>query len=190
MRGEVLEERPLIFRQPEEMVLLPDPLRDGERVQGTTASSTRSLSCLNASAANAALTFRIHALVDIAGFIDPARQLSDAVPVPWLRRPDEIIERNVHAPPRLSEHQLHLVTVLQRIETLLRGLPEDVLRVFVIAHQEPCVDSTEPLVPGDDVGDDFLVRGAEVRTAVDVVNRRRNVETAHERGTCGIFCAP
>ena len=57
-----------------------------------------------------------------------------------------------------------------RILALLLGAFEDVLRVFVVPHQEPRVVALQAVVARDDVGRDLLVGRAEVRPAVHVVD--------------------
>ena len=71
---------------------------------------------------------------------------------------------------------LHPVAIRERILRRLLGAAKHVLRVLVVAHQEVDVESGQALVAGNDVGGDLLVRGAEMRTAVDVVDRGRQKE--------------
>jgi hypothetical protein len=42
-----------------------------------------------------------------------------------------------------------------RIEPELAGAAEHVLRVLVVAHEEVRLDTAQPLVTGDDVGETF-----------------------------------
>jgi hypothetical protein len=48
--------------------------------------------------------------------------------------------------------------------------------MLVIAHHEADIEPRQPLVAGDDVGGDLLVRGPEMRPVVDVVDGGREVE--------------
>jgi hypothetical protein len=48
--------------------------------------------------------------------------------------------------------------------------------MLVVAHDEQRLEAGEALVAGDDVGGNLLVGRAEVRLAVHVVDRRREVE--------------
>ena len=90
---------------------------------------------------------------------------------------DEVVERDVEPLPDVAEHPLHLVAVGQRILALLLARrAEHVLRVLVVPHQETGVVAGQPLVARDDVGGDLLVGRAEVRTAVDEVDGRRQEE--------------
>ena len=98
-----------------------------------------------------------------------------------LRRADEIVERDVEVRPGLAELALHLVAVGQRIEPLVDRLLEHVLRVLVVPHQEARLEAAEPLVARDDVGADLLVRRAQVRAAVHVVDGGGQKETVHGR---------
>ena len=79
-----------------------------------------------------------------------------------------------------AELLLHPIAVRERIEPLLDRAPEHVLRVLVVAHQETRLEAAQPLVAGDDVGADLLVRRAEVRPAVDVVDGGGQEEAAHD----------
>ena len=98
MRGEVVEQRLLIFRQAEEVVLLTDPLRRDRRVQ-RTAAVDEVLLLLELLTADAVPAL-VDAFVDVAGVVDAARQLGDAGPVPRLRRADEVVERESTLSPR------------------------------------------------------------------------------------------
>ena len=84
-------------------------------------------------------------------------------------------------PPDVAELLLHPVAVRERVEVSSRALPEHVLRVLVVAHDEADVEARQPLVAGDDVGRDLLVGRAEMRPAVDVVDRGGEVEAGHGR---------
>ena len=57
--------------------------------------------------------------------------------------------------------------------------------MLVIAHQETRLDSAETLVPGNDVGRNLLVRGAQVRATVHVIDGCGEKE-AHESGAAAI----
>jgi hypothetical protein len=96
--------------------------------------------------------------------------------VPRLGRANEVVVGDIEQVPRLAEFPLHPIAVRERIEPFLAGLAVDVLGVLVIAHDEQGLEPREPLVARDGVRGDLLVRGPEVRTAVDVVNRRRQIK--------------
>ena len=179
MRGEVIEQRLLVLRQPEKVVLLADPLGLERRVQRAVAVG-EILLLLELLAADAVPAF-VDALVDVAGVVDALHEIGDPRLVPRLRGADEIVERNVEPPPRRAEHILHPVAVRQRIQPFLARLLEHVLRMFVVPHQEQRIEAAEPLVPRDDVGAHLLVRRPEVRLAVDVIDGGREIETRHRR---------
>jgi hypothetical protein len=82
----------------------------------------------------------------------------------------------VQARPDGTEFHLHPVAVCERVEVQLTRFAEDVLRMLVIAHHEADIEPRQPLVAGDDVGGDLLVRGPEMRPVVDVVDGGREVE--------------
>jgi hypothetical protein len=99
--------------------------------------------------------------------------------VPRLGGPDEVVERNIQAPPHLEKLLRHPVAIRQRILAELARLPEDVLRVLVVAHHEVRLEPAQPVIPGNHVGGDLLVGGPEVGPAVDVVDRGGDIETGH-----------
>ncbi len=178
MCGEVIEQRLLVSREPEEMVFLLDPLRHERRVQWTSAVD-EILLLLERFAADAIPTL-VHALVNVAGGVNPVREVGHPCLVAWLGGADEVVERHVEMTPCPGELLLHAVAVRQRIEPLFDGAPVHVLRVFVVAHEKAGIEAGEPLVPGDDVGAYLLVRRAEMRPTVDVVDGRRQEESAHD----------
>ncbi len=124
----------------------------------------------------------VHALVDVAGVPRPFEQRLHRAHVAALGRPDEVVEGNVQACPDGAELHLHPVAVRERVEIQLTRFAEDVLRVLVIAHDEADIEPRQPLVAGDDVGGDLLVRGPEMRPVVDVVDGGREVEARHGKG--------
>src|SRR5439155_5287454 len=169
------EQRVAIRRQFEEMVLLPDPL--DRAVQRTLAVNEVFvlLECLAADAVPAL----VESFVDVPRRDDAAHELLDRRPMPRLRCPDEVVVRDVEPIPHLTELALHPIAVRERIEPLLARLPVHVLGMLVVAHHEQRLAPGQPLVAGDHVRRDLLVRGAQVRPAVDVVDGCRDVEAGH-----------
>ena len=163
-----------VFRQPEEVVLLADPL--GLRPVNRAIPVDEVLLLLEGLARHAVPAF-VMPLEDVAGGGHLLHELLHAGRVPRLGRPNEIVEGNVQTFPDVEELHGHAIAVRERILTELAGLPEDVLRVLVVAHQEMGLDPAEPLVTRDDVGGNLLVRRPEMRAAVHVINSRRQVET-------------
>ena len=178
MGREVRAQRLLVLRQTEEEILFPNPLRHRRRMQRTLAVD-KVLFLFEGFAADAVPTF-VDTLVDVAGFVDPLCKGRDARLVARLGRSDEIVERDVQTLPGPTEFLLHLIAIGERIEAFFRGFLEHVLRVFVVAHQKPRFEAAQSPVTRDHVGRDLLVGGAEVRPTVDVINRRRDVEAAHD----------
>src|SRR6185295_8188087 len=118
--GEVIEQRLLVFRQPEEIVLLADPLRLERGMQRTVAVD-EILFLLELLAADAVPAF-VDALVDVTRVVNALRDVAGADLVPRLGGADEIVERDVETRPRRPEHLFHLIAVGQRIETLFDRL--------------------------------------------------------------------
>ena len=94
----------------------------------------------------------VHAFVDVAGVVEPLDQGGDALGMPRLGRPDEIVERDVEVLPGPAEFVLHPVAVGQRIEPLFHRALVHVLRMLVVPHQETGLEAAQPFVAGDDVG--------------------------------------
>ena len=177
MRGEVVEQRLLILREPEEIVLLANPFGLQRRVQRTVAVD-EILLLLELLAADAVPPL-VDALENVAGVPQTPRQFRDTGFVTRLGGADEIVERHVQTRPRVPELLLHLVAVGQRVEPGFHRLLEHVLGMLVIPHQEARVDAAEPLVARDDVGADLFVGRSKMGPAVDVVDRGREKEAAH-----------
>ena len=174
MRLEVRQQPIAVLREPEEVVLLLDPLGRQRRME--RAFAVHEVLFLAEGLARHAVPALVDALVDVAGLVAALGQLLHRGPVPRLRGADEVVEGNSQLRPSLAEHLLHVRAVLQRILARLPGLLVDVLRVLVVAHQEVRVHAARPLVAGDDVGRHLLVGLAEVGPAVHVVDGRCEVE--------------
>ncbi len=178
----VVEERLLVLREAEEVVLLLDPV--GLRAMHRAEAVDEVLLLLEGLAGVAVPAFVVP-LVDVAGGPDALDQRGHADTMALLRGPDEVVERHVEPLPDLAELRLHPIAVGLRVEALLLRAAEHVQRVLVVAHQEVGVDARQPLVARDDVGGDLLVRRAEVRPAVHVVDGGRDVELGHGETVSG-----
>ena len=172
----VVEQPPPVLRQPEEVVLLLDPLR--RPAVHRTVAAVEVLLRLERLARNAVPPL-VPAVVDVPGGGQALSQGGHAGPVARFRRADEVVERDVEPRPYAAERLLHLVAEGERRNPELARPLEDVLRVLVVAHQEAGLDAAQPLVPRNDVGRDLLVGGPQVGPAVDVVDRRGEIEPGH-----------
>ena len=173
MRRVVIEQCPLIAREPEEVILLANPLR--LRAVNRTHTLDEILFLLEGLARHAVPAL-VLPLVHVAAGTAGLDQSLDAGAVARLGRPDEVVEGHRQAGPHVAEDGLHPVAVRQRILTQLTRTLEDVLRVLVVAHDEPRLDASQPLVAGNHVSRHLLVRGAEMRPAVHVVDRGGQIE--------------
>ena len=105
----------------------------------------------------------VHALVNVACVVNPLHQFRDGRLVPRLRRPDEVVIRQIEAHATCFWKTSSIRSqYVERIEALLRRTLVDILRVLVVAHQKERVDAAQPLVPRDDVGTDLLVGRAQM----------------------------
>src|SRR5207249_8698205 len=159
-----------------EVVLLFDPVQRERRMQRTRAVDEVLL--LLERLAPFAVPALVRALVDVAGLVDPPRDLGHAGLVARFGRADEVVERDIQLAPGARELLFHLVAVRQRRQPLLDRGAIHVLRVLVVPHQEPRVVARQPVVARDDVGGDLFISRAQVRPAVHVVDRRREEVTA------------
>ena len=141
MRGEVIEQRLLIFREPEEVVLLADPVGRGRQVQRTLAVD-EVLLLLERLAADAVPAF-VDAFVDVAGLAASAATRSlHARAVTRLGRPDEIVERHVEHASTTSRNTCSIRSqYASGSSPRSTARPEHVLRVLVVAHQETGLDA-------------------------------------------------
>ena len=169
---EVREQRILVGRQAEEVVLLLDPVH--RAVQRTL--TVDEISFLLERFAADAVPALVEAFVDIPFCGDAADEFLHPGLVPRLGRPDEIVVRNVEQIPRRPEFGFHAIAVRQGIHALFSGFAEDVLGVLVVAHDEQRLDTAEPFVTGDRVGGDLFVGGPEMRATIHIIDRRREVE--------------
>ena len=186
----VIEQALPVLRQPEEMVLLLDPLR---RLAVDRAVAVLEVLLRLERLARDAVPPLVVAVIDVAGVGQSRDQGRHAGPVARLRRADEVVERDVEPRPDVTERLLHVVAEGERLDTQLASALEDVLRVLVVAHHEAGLDAAQPLVAGDDVGRNLLVGRPEVGAAVDVVDRRGDVEPGHrvrERFPCSGRATP
>src|SRR5262249_49739759 len=120
MRLEMIQEPLLVLREPEEVVLLADPLGRQRRMERTLAID-EVLLLLELLAADAVPAL-VDALVDLSLVVEPASKLRDARTMARLRRPDEVVEGDVELPPGAPELLFHPVAVGDRIEPLFGGL--------------------------------------------------------------------
>src|SRR5690606_3071026 len=176
MRREMRFEGLGVLRETEEVVLLTNPV--GLRQVDRTFAVDEILLLLEGLAGHA-IPALVDAFVDVARLAAPAHQLLDRGAMARLSRTDEVVERDVEALPCRPELLLHPVAVRHGLEAELARLLEDVLRVFVVTHDEPRLEAHETTVPGDDVGGNLLVGRPEVGATVDVVDGSGQVEPAH-----------
>ena len=176
VRRVALEQGLAILRQAEEVVLLAYPLR---RALVHRAGAVDEVLLLLERLARDAVPPFVEPLVDVARLDQARDERRHAAPVAIFRSPDEVVEGNVQPPPDVPERGLHPVAEGQRREPLLARALVHVLRVLVVSHQEPRIEAGEPLVARDDVGGHLLVRRAQVRPAVHVVDGGGEVEAGH-----------
>ena len=174
VRLEVREQRIAVLREAEEVVLLLDPL-GRPLVHG--AQPLDEVLLLLEGLAPDAVPALVVARVDVARRGARLHHSLHGRPVPRLGRPDEVVEGDRQARPHLAEHPLHVVAVRHRVLSEVARTTEHVLRVLVVAHEEPRIEAGQPLVTRDHVGCDLLVGRAEVRPAVDVVDGGREEES-------------
>jgi len=177
----MLQELVAIRGQAEEMILLFNPL-DGPMQRALPLDEI--LVLLEGLAADAVPAF-VKAFVDVSGGSDTPHELLHGLLVTRLGGTNEVVVRHLEVIPDGPELVLHEIAVRERVKALLARATEHVLRMLVVAHDEQRVAARQPLIASDRVGRDFFVRGAEVGTAVHIVDRRRHVEPGHPNNSIG-----
>src|SRR5688500_9369400 len=102
---EVIEQRLLVLRQSKEIVLLFNPLRLCLRV--LRAAAVHELFLRLERFASDAVPALVHTFVDVAGVVNPLNHINDSSLVSRLRRPDEIVIRQIQPAPRPLEYFFH-----------------------------------------------------------------------------------
>ena len=110
------------------------------------------------------------------GVVDGLDELLAADLVAVLAGLDEVVERDLERLPDLAELAGHVVDVGLGRDPEFLGALRDLDRVLVVAHLEVDGVPFHPAEPRLDVGPDLLEGRADVRPAVGVVDRRRDVE--------------
>ena len=167
------EQLVLVGREPEEPVLLLDPLRLDAVVRALTVDE---LVLVLERLAPDAVEPGVDVLVDVAVVVDALQEVLDEALVPLIGRPDEVVDRRVDARRQLLPGDDDLVDVLLGLEPLLRSYPRDLVRVLVDPREEERLLAALAVMAHQDVGRDRRVRVADVRRRVDVVDRCCQVE--------------
>ena len=167
------EQLVLVGREPEEPVLLLDPLRLDPVVR---ALAVDELVLVLEGLAPDAVETGVDVLVDVAVVVDPLQEVLDESLVPLIGRPDEVVDRRVDARRQLLPGDDDLIDVLLGREPLLRSDPCDLVCVLVDSGEEERLLAALAVMAHEDVGRDRRVRVADVRRRVDVVDRGCQVE--------------
>ena len=103
-------------------------------------------------------------------------ELAAAGVVALLAGLDEVVVGDLQGGPDFLELAGHVVDVGFGLEAELPGAERHLVGVFIVAHQEMDLATFHPAEPGLNVGPDLLERRADVRAAVGIVNRGRDVK--------------
>ena len=115
-------------------------------------------------------------LVDVARVVHRLDELAAAGVMALFAGLDEVVVGDVQRAPDLLELAGHLVDVGLGVDPQLAGAQGHLVGVLVVAHQEVDRGTFHPAEPGLDIGADLLERRADVRPAVGIVDRRRDVK--------------
>ncbi len=170
-----LQQRLLILGEPEEVVLLLDPLRD--RVVLGALPVHELFLALERLAAHA-VEPRIRVLVDVAVVVDPLDEVLHEGLVPLVRRADEEVDGGVDLLRNLAPLLGDLVDVHLGVEPFLFGDSVDLRPVLVRAGEEERVLASLPVMAHEDVRRERRVGMPDVRRRVHVVDRCRQVEAS------------
>src|SRR5262249_42089690 len=112
------------------------------------------------------------AFVDVAVVVHLLDELSATVVMAAFTGLNEIVVADLERLPYLFELPGHFVAVIARIATQLGGTPGNLDRVFVVPHEKEDAVPFHAAIACLYIGADFLERGADVRTAIGIINRR------------------
>src|SRR5208337_4780959 len=172
----IIEQAFTIRREPEIVVLLLDPGQRRVRVVGALAARLgHFLLGLERLAAGTVMP-RVDALVDVAGVVHGLDELAAADVVPLFAGLDEIVVRDLERAPDLLELPGHVVHVGFGFEAKLLSTQGHLVGVLIVPHQEVNRGALHAAKPGLDVSPDLLERRADMRPAVGVIDRRRDVK--------------
>ena len=177
-----VEQRLLVVRQPEEVVLLRHVLDAAAIERGDLESLVLALAVRDIVVADELLSSHAVvagelALVDGAAVVEVLPERARAVEVSLLRGADEVVVGDVDL--LQDGHPLGLdqpVGPLLRRDVVLLCLAQHLETVLVGAGEVPDVLAPLAVPPSDDVAHHRRVRMADVGRVVDVVDRRRDVE--------------
>jgi len=174
--GEVALEPLLVGRQPEEPVLLGQPL---ERDVGVVRADRPARRVQDVGRVEEPLVRAIPALVrpgiDVTRGIRAANHLLGRHDVIRVRRPDEAIRADPESVLGRLEIGDLLVDELPRCAPGVDRCLGDVDRMLVRAREEPGVVALHPVPAGDDIRPDHLIQRVDPGLVVGVGNRGRQV---------------
>ena len=166
-----------VVGEPEEPVLLLRPL---DLVRGVErAAPVRQLLLLLERLASGAVVALVRRAAEVAVRGDALHEHLDAAVMARLRRSDEVVVRQSETIPNLEEGGGDAINPGLRLRAVPFGRPLHLLAVFVHADEKVHVVAAGAAIARDDIGADLLDRVTDVRVAVGVVDRRRQVEIRH-----------
>ncbi len=178
VRRVVCQQTVAIGRKPEEIVFFLDPReRRAGVVRAAPAPFLDFLLGLERFAAGAVMA-GVYSLVDVARVEDGLDELLAAAMMPFFARLDEVVVRDIEGTPDVLKLAGHLIDVLLGLEPHLAGALRHLDGVFVVAHQEMDGVAFHAAESGLHVGADLLESGPDMRPAVGIVDRRRDVDSA------------
>ena len=177
MRSVMCQQAFAIGREAEEIIFFLDPDERRVRVVGAVSAPFLDfLVGLERLAAGAIVTF-VHAFIDIARVMDGLDELLAADVMPLLAGLDEIVVGDIERAPDILKLPGHQSTYC------LGSRPSSRARwgTLIVFSSLPIKKWTEsPFHAAEsslDVGADLLERRADVRPAIGIVDRRRDVKT-------------
>src|SRR5579864_3640589 len=118
----------------------------------------------------------VRTLVDVAVVANAAEQFLQPLLVALFRGADEVVVRDSHSLPKLTEFGGNFIGVLLRRFTGSRGGALNLLTMFVSASQEKSISAEQALPPRNRVAGDRGVGVTDVGSRIHVVDRGRNVK--------------
>ena len=178
-------------RQPKEVILLLHHLQRRRRMVRALPPMLGRLLLRLERLATRAIQPLVRLLVNVPRVMHGLDKLLAPRMMPRLARLNKVIKRNPKRPPHLLKLPGHVIHVSLRRNPQLLGPLRHLHRVLVIAHQEEDVEPLHPPKPRLHVRPDLLKRRPDMRPAVRIINRRRDVKPpllAH--GLAQLFLVP
>ena len=175
---DVLQQRLLILREPEEVGRLAHPLHLLPTLR-VRALPVLQILLVEERLIRHAVPPVITAEIQVAVVAYLLEERLHRAVLPRLARADEIVVRDIQPPPILSELRRDAAREFQRVLPLFLGEAQHAHRVLVGPRAEQHLLPPHPMIPGQHVAGDRGIRRPDRRDVVDVIDGGGDVELHH-----------